>query len=356
MSVVNEFKFYLDSKYRTNGTNPSPEFALKTPLVISNPNHYFVACVKSVDIPYSFKTLSAPYNTLKVNYLEQGHANATGTITIAEGNYSITNLLEELKTKLLAFINTTTFQHIPDFIFTYDRSTGRVTLGCSKLAGSNITTVTLYWSDANVDILAEFFGFTGNTNTTIGYLADGTSSSTNNVSEINVNCSPVSSIYIRSGSLSQPATNEEFLVEFDQSVSDVLLKIPINVPYGSWIMWQNESDEVRINNKIVDVLQLYLTHLSYSPISLNGVHWKCHLTIKEIKPAFVEEIERAALENEQKIREMQSTKDSLLDELQNLSASMKPTMEAPAPESDNVDQMKNDFINTIAANKAKQLS
>lgn len=352
MAIVNEYNFFLDSKYRTSGGNANPTFALKKPIVLSNPNHYFVASVKSCDIPYSFKALSAPYNTLRVRYTEH-EMDSTTVITISEGNYSISNLLKELKSRLMEFLDTVPHEHLPTLNFVYDNNSGKCTLNMEQVSGGNDTTLTLYWSDPNTDFLAEFFGFTGINDSILSYDATGEPNSVNSVSEINVNVSPITSIYIRSSSLSQPTTNTEFLVEYNNSISDILLKVPVNVPYGAWIMWSNTDFEIRLSNNIVDTISFYLTHLSFNTISLAGVHWRCQLYLKEIKPHDVAERERMEQDNQDKIQEMQSMKMQLIDELEGL----KNSLVLPENETtDDLEQMKQDLLNQVRANRENNIA
>jgi hypothetical protein len=357
MSIVNEYNFYLDSKYRTGGTNPAPKFNLKEPIVLSNPMHYFKCRVKSCEIPYSFKSLVAPFNTLRIRYNETGHGDTTGTITIEEGNYNINTLLLELKTKILDFISNSPHQHIPILDFTYDKNNGKCILTMTKSAGNNSTYLYLYWSDLNTDILAEFFGFTGNNNTILSFDGAGIISNTNNVSEIHVNCSPISSIYIRGASLTQPANNEEYLVEFQESTSDILLKVPVQVPFGSWIIYQNIEDDIRLNNTVIDSIDLYLTHLTYNPISLDGVHWRAHIFITEIKPDFVREIELKQAEEEAKINEMENMKQSLLQELEGIKGDLSNRLAIEKqPVEKNPEELKQEFMAEIQQNKISNLN
>ncbi len=355
MTTITEYNFFLDSKYRTSSGNPNPKFTLKEPIFLSNSNHKFVCMLKSVDIPYSFKSLASPYNVLRVRYQEIGHVDQTTIITIPDGNYSITQLLQILQSLLTAFI-TPIAVHAPSYDFSYDRNTGNCTLLINQLSGNHATYITLYWSDLNTDFLAEFFGFTGNNDSIIGYLGNGTHDNTNNISEINVNCSPISSIYVRSSTLTQPANNEEYLTEFDISVSDILLKIPVNTPYGTWILYNNSDTEIVLNNKMIDVIELYITHLSYMPISLQGVHWRCHLYIKEVRDAYLDEIEKISRENESKVQELEQMKTDLLSELDGLSSEMKSKIPQDADQENkmtDIDDMKIDLLNEIEQRRNK---
>jgi hypothetical protein len=357
MSVIERYNFFLDSKYRNSGTNPAPSFNLKTPITLNNPMHYFKCRVVSCEIPYSFKSLSVPFNTLRIIYdYNSGMINTTTTITITEGNYSIIALLDELKTRLIEYITIVNPSHVPDFDFTYNKDTGKVTLIPIRLNGSN-TTITLFWSDPNVDFLAEFFGFDGTIDSVLSYSNGGANTSINNISQINVNCSPITAIYIRSSSLTQKANNEEYLVEFTESVSDIIYKVLINVPYGSWIMSNNNDLEIIINNKVIDQLSFYLTTLSYNVINLQGVHWRMHLEITEIRPAYLDIIEEKNREDDSKIQEIEQMRSELLNQLSDVNDDIKQKLTRTEPEQKvDIEQMKQEFINDVEQNRQAEIN
>lgn len=352
--LINEYNFFLDSKYRTGGNNTTPEWALSEPIILSNPNNYFSVCVKSCEIPYSFKNLNSSYNTLRVQYVETGHVNQTTNIILDEGNYNILELLDDLKTKIISFL-TPIAVHIPAFNFTYDRITGKCTLLMTKQAGNHQTFLYLYWSDVNInaDLLGEFFGFTQDT--ILYYNGAGVPNHTNNISNIHVNTSPITSLYIRSFTLTQPTNNEEYLVEFKESVSDILLKMPVNSSFNSWLMFQN-TDEIKINNKSVDVIGLYLTALTYDPLNLGGVHWRTHLKILEYMPEYVRELEIKQQEDEKKINEIENIKQSLIDELENIKGDLSGKIKTDNMiQSQTVEDLKKEFINNIEENKKNNI-
>jgi hypothetical protein len=283
-SVVNQYNIFLNSAYRNDGNNTFPKFSLNEPIKLSNENNYFTAKIVSTEIPFSFKNLSAPYNVLKVRVQETSHSlDISGDVVLTEGNYSIISLLEELKQKLTAYLQTvgdghfTT--HLPTFNFIYSKETGKATLNIIPPGGNHEVSITLLWS-LN-DILAPFFGFTFQNNTILSYLADGTITSQNYVSINHVNVSPITSLYIRSSSLNQQRFNQERAVEYDMTISDILLKVPVSSYYNTWLFYENQNFEVRLNNKHIDDITLYLTALTYDPISLNGVPWRVLLQITE---------------------------------------------------------------------------
>ena len=129
MSTVAKYNLYLDSKYRTSGGNPNPSFALSQPITLSNPNHRFTCAIRSVDIPYSFKQLVAPYNVLRVEYTEVGTVQFF--ITIPEGNYAITVLCQTLINLIQTAI--TPFAVNPPLITSsYNQYEGKVTFSIAS--------------------------------------------------------------------------------------------------------------------------------------------------------------------------------------------------------------------------------
>jgi hypothetical protein len=210
MSVINLYTFFLDSKYRSESENASPTFKLDSTIVLENPNNYFVCKVLSCDIPFSFKALASPNNVLSVRFqVIQDAIDVTQNITLTEGNYSILTLLDELELRITNLMVSTGFNQIPTIDFSYDTETGKTTLNISPSGGSHTLILTLKWSSA--DIVAEYFGFSYLNDSVLSFNGS-TITSTNYISPNNVNVSPITSLYIRSNSLSQTAKNQERLV------------------------------------------------------------------------------------------------------------------------------------------------
>lgn len=313
MNIVNQYNLFLDSKYRNAGSNTEPTFYLGDPIVLSNPNNIFKAKIISADIPFSFKTLASPNNVLKLRLqIPQHSVDFSGNITIAEGNYSIISLLDELRTQILAFVNANKggLTQVPDYDFQYDRNTGRATLNIIPPAGgSHDFTLTIYNSLA--DILCEFWGFTYENDTILRYNTSGVVTSTNYISPNMVNVSPVTSIYIRSTSLHQVANNQERLVEQQFTISDILAKVNVNTYYNTWLLYQGDF-EVQLSNNFIEEITLYLTTQTYSSIYLNGIHWRCVIQISEYET----ETTKMMRENEKiKLNQMIEQKQALVEEL-----------------------------------------
>jgi hypothetical protein len=295
MSIVNSYTYFLDSKYRSSGINGQPTWNLDNGLMLSDPANYFACQILSVELPFSFYTLDAPNNTVGYALVTSGDStiSTTGTLTITPGAYNITQLLAELSTRITAILTAAGMPTIelPTLNFTYSAQTGKVTLGFGAMPITNTLSLTLNWS--NSDILAEYFGFYFDTNTVLSYSSPGSVTSTNFVSPNNVNCNPITSLALRSNTLNQTTNNIECLVEQRMSQSDILLKIPIQVPSNSWIFYENNSNfSVDLRNQSIDQIQLYLTHLTYDPVYLDGVHWKIVLKIEERQSDIVRQLEQ----------------------------------------------------------------
>ena len=295
MSVINSWTYFLDSKYRSSGINGQPTWDLPNGLMLSDPANYFAVQILSVELPFSFYTLDTPNNTVGYTLVTSGDStiNTTGTLTITPGAYNITQLLVELSTRITAILTAAGMPTIelPTLNFTYSALTGKVTLGFGTLPITNTLSFTLDW--ANSDILAEYFGFYFDTNTVLSYSSPGSITSTNYISPNNVNCNPITSLALRSNTLNQTTNNIECLVEQRMSQSDILLKIPIQVPSNSWIFYENNSNfSVELRNQSIDQIQLYLTHLTYDPVYLDGVHWKIVLKIEERQSDMVRQLEQ----------------------------------------------------------------
>lgn len=344
----------MNSYYRRLGTNANPEFILKEPIILKDPNHFFKATVMSVDIPYSFKTINSGNNKLNVDISYHSNPIQSFILTFTEGNYNILTLLNEFKLQLIDKCTIVEPNHVPDFNFTYDRDTGKVTFLIIHISGQEWA-IFFNWSLGTSDLLAPFFGYDpslGIIQTTL--YADNANPNglyVDNISPYTVNVSPVTSLYLRSSSLAQESNNVEFLVSADDSVSDILLKIPINSFPTSWILYENAlSFSVRLTLKSIDKIDFYLTDgQTYEPLILNNVHWKIHLLIEEVQPDWVVDLKNLEAEKAQKLQELESLKQSLVDDLYTTSSEIKNNIQT-IPEKEQID-IKQDFLNEIEKNR-----
>lgn len=327
MSVINEYTFFLNSKYRSSGLNAAPVWNIDDPLVLSDQNNYFECQVLNAEIPFSFKSIQAPNNTISYTLnAPQDSINISGNITIPTGNYSIINLLSELKSQLNVIVST--MQHKPTFNFTYDKESGKVTLNVSTQSGNHSMTLTLRWTQS--DIMAEYFGFTYENDTVLSYNTSQVVTSINYISPNHVNVSPITSLLLRSDNLNQVSKNQEILVEQKFTLSNILAKIYVNSYYNSWILWENDIGfSVRLTNKTIDYIQLYLTSQTYDYVLFDGVSWKVTIKIREIESPIVTRMKETKLQKLAEVQQLQQEKDNLLKQLEDikneLNAQINPT-------------------------------
>lgn len=273
MTEVNRFHIYTSSAQKTHGKIEDYNVILRRPIILTNPHHYFKVIVKEVTIPYTFQQVNTNFNSFSYILTRGATTYPQRTFQITNGNYNINSLLTELKTKLLNDINVIVPSFTPTFTFTYDRNNMFVTFSMSGDAtASSIQIIALK------DQINTMVGVVNNS--TFGY--NGATATTCTSSQP-VNISPITSIYVRSDTLKQNYMSTENIVREDSS--DILCQVPILNQPTSWIQYLNDlSIENRINNDIINDLNLYLTdNRSYS-LDLRGIDWSCLLTIIEYEP------------------------------------------------------------------------
>lgn len=300
---VNRYVFFVDSKYRASGTNAQPTFNLATPITISDPNHSFYAKVLSVEVPFSFNTLSSAYNTVPFLFTTSGNQtiNTSGTFTIPPGNYSITTLLAAFQSVVETEFNTAGLSpaNKPQLNFTYNPTTGYATLGFATIPSGLTFALTIKWTQA--DLLAPFFGFSYTANTVLSF-SGGVTTSINATSPNNVNCSPVTSIMLRSDTITQTYDQQESLVEGFFTPSTILLRVPVNFPFNTWILYENDTFRVKLKNQTLESFDLYFTSLSYDAITFDNVDWRACLEIIEVRDYRYDESQREAKRIEENTR------------------------------------------------------
>lgn len=313
--------YFLDSKYRTGGTNFQPEFTIEPTIRLASPDNYFELSVLSAEIPYSFNTINEPNNSVRYSMLKSGVTSA-GIITIQPGTYTITTYLDALSASIVNITGTSSTTPVPSF--TYSSQTGKATLALTNTATSPPFQFTILWTGS--DILAEIAGFFYTANTYLS-ATGGIDTSTGNISPYNVNVSPVTALCLRSDTLNQDEDQVECLVEPRFSQSNILCKIPVQVPANSWIYYENTSFSVKLRNQTIEVLQFYLTSQTYDSMSFDGVHWRIAIQLREKKPAEVVTREAAKLarlqEATDRLNDLSVQRSGLVDTLQRQSKKMR---------------------------------
>lgn len=271
MSVINTYNLFINSEHRTSGTASGFSIVLFKPISLTSPNNWFSVRIGSAEIPYIFKLINSSNNIVNFTLVRGSTYNLS--LTLTPGNYNILTLLTEFATRLGASIKTaTSWDPTSLFSFTYDRSTGHATF---SIVGTDSTATSITISNNSL-IFSKAVGFV--TPFTFGYTTPSTR--TNAISTQNVNVLQNPAIYIRSESLTQ-TENVENIVKSSES-SDILAKVQVNVQPQSMILWTNPTDlELKITNRVIDNIQLYLGDTNSYELDLDNLNWTARITIKE---------------------------------------------------------------------------
>jgi hypothetical protein len=289
MTEINRYHIFVSSELRTAGSKSSSDFsiAVNPPLVLSHPNHYFVAQIVSVEIPYSWLQVNSGNNTLGILYETNGSPFAPYTITLTPGNYNVNTLMTALGNAIDAVIPAKTWKHN----YVYNQDTGKITFGIKD--ASAYTSVAIAINFPANSFLARMFGCLAQGNIVYGY-ASMTYQNVTGTTNINVN--PVSSIYIRSTNLKQIKNQESLVLGEGQDPSDILCKLQIYTPPRTYVFYNGELGlSARITNPIIDKLDLYLSdNYSYDLDMMNN-DWTFRITFYEMKPLIITEAHDATL-------------------------------------------------------------
>jgi hypothetical protein len=272
MSIVNTYNFFLTSANRSFGTSSAFQSSLYRPLILSSPNNWFTVRVGSAEIPYVFKLINPTNNTINFT-LVRNSITYNGTLTLTPGNYNILTLLTEFKARLAEQMIALSGWDASNLLyFTYDRASGHVTLTCIGI-DSIATTITI--SDSS-PVFLKCLGFT----TAFSFSYTTPLIRTYATSTQNVNVSQNTSLYIRSDSLIQSSNIENVIGPSE--ISDILAKIQVNAQPQSYILWTNPTDlEVKINNRIIDILSLSLGSSTVYEVDMGNLDWTLRLTVHE---------------------------------------------------------------------------
>jgi len=187
------------------------------------------------------------------------------TITVEEGNPNITQLLADIKAKILVAVPSIL---TTELTFTYSSASQTITI-------LNNTANSMTFGFGNSNFIGKMLGFTADT---IVAGTGGTATST-----ININVNPLECVFVRSDNLSFASSYESIVSK--SNISDIIAMIPITVSSGNYIVYNDSSAfESRLNDDRIDNISLYLTsavdddHL----LSLN-LDWTIHLQVNEYK-------------------------------------------------------------------------
>ena len=313
MSIISTYNVFLSSANRTSGTSSNYNIQLVKPIILSDPNNYFSVRLGSAEIPYVFNLINSSNNTITYS-ITRNAILRTGSFVVTAGNYNVLSLLAEVSRSLGASILALTgWDPSSLFSLTYVRATGLATLSI-KPVDSIATSITI---NNNSPIFMKCLGFVSAS--TFGYTSP--SSVTSDTSDQQVNLLQNTAIYIRSENLIQ-SSNYENIVKSE--MSDILAKVQTNVNPMSMILWSNQSDlEIKIDNRSIDFINLYIGDSTQYNLSLGNLDWTCRITIHEWAPAPslvpTGRVDRMVPEQDvEEIKRLMSERQAMIDRLEGL--------------------------------------
>lgn len=257
----------LDSRLRTKGSIESFTSYLSHQIKFSQkPSRIYFMRLENVQMPKSYYDVNSNFNTFQVIETSGG----TVTITIDEGNYTITELLTELEAALDA--NTTDGNN---YTLSYDDVSNKVTISAVFGTSTVVTIDTI----ANGSTLNQLLGFgkadtdkiTGGDTTTV--LAD----STDKVAPNCVNLRTQPAVIIETD-----VTSENYYNQSEQL--HIGCRVPMIVDRNEFQFFSNDNGHLtRMNSKApLSQLSFQLKDVYGNIMDLCNVDWQCEVVIYEL--------------------------------------------------------------------------
>jgi len=267
---LNSYNLFLNSKNRDSDyynyvSSGTPNYLsycgwnLKQIIKKTSPFSYFTISVKSLILPFSFDNISTLNKSFVFTYLATPY-----TINVEEGNPNITQLITDIKNKILIAVPTIL---TTELVFTY--------LSASQ-------TISIYNNTGNTMT----FGFGSNNfiGTMLGFSSDIIINTGNTISSsTNINVNPLECIFVRSDNLSFSSSYESIVGK--NNISDIISIIPITVSSGNYIVYNDSSAfESRLNDDRIDNISLYLTSaVDDDHLLALFLNWTIQIQINEYK-------------------------------------------------------------------------
>jgi len=249
----------IDSSQRTKGTIDDFEVILNHPIYLNRDRQYFVR-IEGIRFPTSFYNIDSNYNTLRITEDPAGSP-STFNITIDEGNYTITELLLELKSALDDGTGKSN-----EWTLSINDKTGKVSISADtttfKIIGSN-------------SLLNRPLGFEPDTDYTSGGLVD---SLYTLISVNHINMSTKRYIKINSDITS----NNHYSKEFIEPIGCI---VPITEARSTIQYYANDNGyKVKMANKHnIKHLSFNIRDGNNNKVDTNGVEWNAELVIYEFR-------------------------------------------------------------------------
>ena len=273
MSIKPHISLDINSRRRTRGTIESFTTFLSHQIKFSqNPSKIYLMRLENIQIPKSYYDIDSNFNTFEVIETD-GVTPHTITITIDEGNYTITELLTELESALDTA--SASSGDTNTYTLTYDDVTNKVTF---RYDGGTSTSVTIQ-TIATASTLNSLLGIGKADTTTITgqdvtlALADGVDSVAPNC--VNLRTNPF--IVIETDITSENYYNEDGQIHIGA-------RVPMLVDRNEFQYYENDGGHLtRLNNKgPISQIGFTLKDQYGNVKDLCSVDWTCEVVIYEL--------------------------------------------------------------------------
>ena len=233
-------------------------FTLDTPIEIDD-NHAALVSLNSAIVPYSMYNIRQGINT-KIPYRTVG--GTTGYVELDIGNYTISTLATEIRTKL----NSGPYTGAPlaqTYVVAFDRKTMKYKFSCGT-AECHFD-FSLQNDTAHIELGFPVLGTSSNINSTPIFSP--------NVPDVN---GSVHSLFIRTN-----LTSKSSIDSHTKSFSTILAKIPIDVNFGG-VLFMNPRDnlhKVLLDIKQINQVVVRLTDEQNRLFDLNGLEFNLSIMI-----------------------------------------------------------------------------
>lgn len=269
MEVVKRYDLYLNSRQATIGGNSNNcTFNITPAITLTNRANRFLVSIPFMEVPYSFNQLSSKYNTLGFSFTD-GAGSFSSTLTIAIGNYNITNLIIAFVNALNKAILVQRALWSNSYIsVTYNANTNY----CLFFVTGTTASITLTFSTNYV--LSLMFGFPQVNQTFSNAIL------LSSINKILVN--PVNAIFLRSDTLKFGTSFEAVVSPYSQA--DILARVPVPTLPNSWIYYRSEHRQMLSNSEIAALNFYWSDNLDEAYfLDLCGLPYGLQITFEEIQ-------------------------------------------------------------------------
>ena len=197
--------------------------------------------ISNIIVPRSFYNVYSGNNAIMIG---------SQLYNLTEGNYGITDLMSALQNLVSSIY--------PSFGFgiTKNDLTGKLTF--NSTSGLSLQFVTCY----------KLFGMNKNQLISLGNAGNSTPITSPYIYDLN----SVPAVYLRCN-----AIHSNFI--YNNSQTNILFRLPVNVPFGQLIVYQNSSSDFYFDVNNLTTLDFRLTDNYGTELNLNNVDWKIEMVL-----------------------------------------------------------------------------